>query len=229
MGKAKGWKRGALYALLLFLAYQAGTAAAGWQETLQQTAETEDETEMHQIAITFDDGPNPAYTPVLLDGLKERGVHASFFLLGEEAERYPELVKRIQAEGHLIGIHSYQHVNFKEIGTEAALAQIERTQQVLKELCGSYAGYIRPPYGCWQDELDAETDLIEVLWTVDPRDWAADDAALIMKRILADADDGAIILLHDASDSSVQAAFFAIDALQKEGYTFVTVEELLLE
>ena len=92
-----------------------------------------------------------------------------------------------------------------------------------------YAGYIRPPYGCWQKELDAQVNLIEVLWNVDPRDWATTDADTVVQRVLKDTKPGDIILLHDASASSVQAAFTVIDTLQKQGYSFVTVEELLLE
>ena len=220
-------KRGVQTALLLFLAYSIGSAAAAVHTAAQQP--TEVEYEMKQIAITFDDGPNPEYTPKLLAGLKERDVSATFFLLGEEVERYPEIVEQIHAQGHMIGVHSYQHVNFKEVGVDAALEQIEKTQQAIYAVTGEYTGYVRPPYGCWQKELDTRAQLIEVLWNVDPRDWATTDASLVTQRILKDVKPGNIILLHDASESSVQAAFASIDALKNEGYTFVTVEELLLE
>lgn len=227
MEHRKQWKRGVLCALLLFLAYSMGNAAAVVSTKIQQPAEMEKE--MKTVAITFDDGPNPEYTPKLLDGLKKRQVKATFFLLGEEVERYPELVKRMQQEGYLIGIHSYKHVNFKEVGTACAIQQIEKTQKAIYDVTGAYAGYIRPPYGCWQKELDQQVDLIEVLWNVDPRDWATTDADTVVQRILTDTKPGDIILLHDASASSVQAAFTVIDTLQKQGYSFVTVEDLLLE
>lgn len=220
-------KRGMWTALLLFLAYSMGSAAAAVHTVAQQPTETE--YEMKQIAITFDDGPNPEYTPKLLAGLKERNVSATFFLLGEEVERYPEIVEQIHSQGHLIGVHSYQHVNFKEVGVDAALEQIEKTRKAIYAVTGEYTGYVRPPYGCWQKELDTRAQLIEVLWNVDPRDWATTDASLVTQRILKDVRPGNIILLHDASESSVQAAFASIDALKKQGYTFVTVEELLLE
>lgn len=220
-------KRGVQTALFLFLAYSIGSAVAAVHTAAQQP--TEMEYEMKQIAITFDDGPNPEYTPKLLAGLKERDVSATFFLLGEEVERYPKIVEQIHAQGHMIGVHSYQHVNFKEVGVDAALEQIEKTQQAIYAVTGEYAGYVRPPYGCWQKELDTRAQLIEVLWNVDPRDWATTDASLVTQRILKDVKPGNIILLHDASESSVQAAFASIDALKNEGYTFVTVEELLLE
>ena len=96
-------------------------------------------------------------------------------------------------------------------------------------MTGEYTGYIRPRDGCWQKELDAQVNLIEGLWNVDPRDWATTDADTVVQRVLKDTKPGDIILLHDASASSVQAAFTVIDTLQKQGYSFVTVEELLLE
>lgn len=227
MNAANGWKRGLLCVLFFAVAYMAGTAAAAIQTVGQQEEGTQ--SERRPVAITFDDGPNPDYTPGLLEGLKERGVKATFFLLGEEVERYPEIVKQMKQDGHLIGVHSYQHVNFKEVGTTAAMQQIERTQEAIHDITGEYTGYVRPPYGCWQKELDRQVNLIEVLWNVDPRDWATTDADTVVARILKDTKPGDIILLHDASPSSVQAAFTVIDTLKQQGYAFVTVEELLLE
>mgnify|MGYP002520583389 CR=1 FL=1 len=222
------WKRGGFAVFFLFLAYLSGNTAAAVQTAIQQP-QTQNCEDIKQIAITFDDGPNPEYTPKLLDGLEKRGVKATFFLLGEEVEQYPDVVRRIHDDGHLIGVHSYKHVNFKEVGTDCVQQQIEKTQKAIYDVTGEYAGYIRPPYGCWQKELDQKVNLIEVLWNVDPRDWATTDADTVVQRILKDTKPGDIILLHDASKSSVQAAFTVIDTLQKQGYSFVTVEELLLE
>lgn len=185
--------------------------------------------ESKQIAITFDDGPNPDYTMKLLKGLKKRGVKATFFVLGEEVERYPDILKATYDDGHMIGVHSYQHVNFGQIGDAAALEQVEKTQQAIYDVTGEYTGYIRPPYGCWKKELDQELPMIEVLWDIDPLDWATKDADTVVQRVLQKIPNGSIILLHDASESSVSAAFTIIDTLQKQGYEFVTVEELMLE
>lgn len=193
-------------------------------ETLSTAAE-----EKKQIAITFDDGPNPDYTMKLLKGLKKRGVKATFFVLGEEVERYPDILKATYDDGHMIGVHSYQHVNFGQIGDAAALEQVEKTQQAIYDVTGEYTGYIRPPYGCWKKELDQELPMIEVLWDIDPLDWATKDADTVVQRVLQKIPDGSIILLHDASESSVSAALTIIDTLQKQGYEFVTVEELILE
>lgn len=182
-----------------------------------------------KIALTFDDGPNPEYTPILLDELKKRGVKATFFVLGSEVELYPQLVRRAGEEGHLIGVHSYKHVNLRQLSDEQAIEQVNRTNEAIHDACGQYASYIRPPYGCWKEDLDYEVQMVEVLWDIDPRDWATTSADLVADRVLQEVEENSIILLHDASDSSVRAACMIIDRLQAQGYTFVTVEEILME
>lgn len=182
-----------------------------------------------KVAITFDDGPNADYTEELLAGLKERGVSATFFLLGKEAEKYPEIVKDIYAGGHLIGTHSYEHVNLSNLSDSAAIEQVDKTNAAIHEITGEYPEYIRPPYGCWKCNLDYETKMIEVLWDVDPKDWATSNSDVIAQRVISKVEENDIILLHDASESSVQAAFKIIDELQKEGYRFVTVDEILFD
>lgn len=176
-----------------------------------------------------DDGPNPDYTRMLLAGLKERGVSATFFLLGKEVEQYPDIVAEIQTEGHLIGTHSYEHVNLNNLSDAAAIAQVNKTNQAIYEITGEYPEYIRPPFGSWKPNLDYETEMIEVLWDIDPLDWKTSNSEVIAKRVIDKVEENDIILLHDASESSVKAAFKIIDALEKEGYTFVTVEEILFD
>lgn len=184
---------------------------------------------MKKVAITFDDGPNPDYTEILLAGLKERGVKATFFLLGKEVEKYPEIVEDIHDEGHLIGTHSYEHVNLSNLSDVAAIEQVDKTNAAIHEITGEYPEYIRPPFGCWKCNLDYETTMIEVLWDVDPLDWKTSNSDVIAKRVVDKVGENDIILLHDASESSVNAAFKIIDELQREGYTFVTVEEILFD
>ena len=190
--------------------------------------QTPTKTEKKQIALTFDDGPDEIYTPMLLDGLRERDVHATFFLLGKQVEKYPDIVKRISNEGHLIGCHSYEHVNFNEIPEETACEQIRSTCSLIYDLTGIIPSFVRPPYGVWPSCLNEDFCMIPVLWNVDPLDWSTHDASLVTSRVLRKADEFDIILLHDASESSVQAAFQIIDILQKEDFEFVTVEELIM-
>lgn len=215
--------------LLLVFAYALGVMMSIGMQKLDVMSYSAKTADKNKVAITFDDGPNPEYTVELLEGLQKRGVKATFFVLGAEVEKYPDIVKKIDDGGHLIGVHSYEHVNFRQIGDEAAIEQIEKTQEAIHNVTGKYAGYIRPPYGCWKKSLDVEVPLIEVLWDIDPLDWATKDADTVVQRILKGVTEGSIILLHDASQSSVQAAFSVIDILQQENYEFVTVEDLLLE
>ena len=182
-----------------------------------------------EVAITFDDGPNPDHTARLLKGLKERGVSATFFLLGKEAEKYPELVLQMYEEGHLIATHSYEHVNLCSLSDEKACEQVEKTNDIIEGITGERPQFLRPPFGSWKENLDCETEMIKVLWDIDPLDWNVSNSTEIARSVLADVEDGDIILLHDASESSVNAAFKIIDALVKEGYCFVTVEELVLD
>lgn len=212
--------------LLLFLSVCVMGMVWYREEAWQTMGKTE---EAKKVALTFDDGPNPDYTGMLLDGLRERNTVATFFLLGAECEKYPEIVKKIAEDGHLIGVHAYEHVNLANLTDEAAVRQVDETNRILHELTGIYAEYIRPPYGCWKCNLDYKTTMIEVLWDVDPLDWKTDNADVIAERVVSDVEENDIILLHDASESSVLAAFQIVDRLREEGYTFVTVEELLLE
>ena len=181
------------------------------------------------IALTFDDGPSSKYTPVLLDGLKERGVHATFFLMGKNIEGKEDIVKRMSEEGHLIGNHSYEHIQLTKAGPKAVCEAVEHTQKQIETITGKRPEYIRPPYGDWNEELEEEIEMTPVLWSVDSLDWKLKDTGKILRRVLKDVKDGDIILLHDIFPSSVEAALELIDILQKEGYVFVTADELLIE
>lgn len=181
------------------------------------------------VALTFDDGPSRKCTPVLLDGLKERDVHVTFFLMGKNIEGNEEIVKRMSDEGHLIGNHSYEHIQLTKAGPEAVCEAVEHTQKQIEAITGKRPEYIRPPYGDWNEELEEEIGMIPVLWSVDSLDWKLKDTGKILRRVLKDVKDGDIILLHDIFSSSVEAALELIDILQKEGYVFVTADELLIE
>lgn len=194
----------------------------------QADAVTAEET-CKYVALTFDDGPKGKITETLLDGLKERGVHASFFLIGNLAEQYPELVQRMAREGHQIGLHSYDHLASLTGITQAEFQrQIGQSREIIQAILGEERELmLRPPYGQVDDHLRQWAGCPMVLWSVDPEDWYYQDPAREIESVCSSAQDGAIILLHDTFPETVEAALAIIDRLHQEGYYFVTVEELL--
>lgn len=179
-----------------------------------------------RVALTFDDGPGEG-TQGLLDGLKERNAKATFFVVGEKVEQYPDTVQRMKEEGHLIGNHTYTHVQMNMLSCEAAIAEVKKTSDLIESIVGEGTGYLRPPYGECTKKMKQALDMFIVLWDVDPLDWSVQNEDAVVERVLKDVEDGDIILLHDIFDTSVRAAIRIVDALQKEGYEFVTVEELM--
>ena len=184
--------------------------------------------EKKRAALTFDDGPSSKYTPLLLEGLKERGVHATFFLMGKNIEGKEDLVKRMQEEGHLIGNHTYNHVELCKISREAARTEIEATNQEIYDITGEYPMWLRPPYGEWQKNLDFYVNMFPVLWDIDTLDWKSQNVNAVLRIVESEIEDGAVILMHDAYQSSVDAALQIVDLLTAQGYEFVTVDELVL-
>lgn len=184
--------------------------------------------EAPKIALTFDDGPSAAWTPALLDGLKERGVKATFFLIGENADKNPEIVKRMAEEGHLIGNHTYHHVELTKVSEKEARLELADTSAAIVRITGKEPEYMRPPFGAWQRKLEQEIRMLPVLWTIDPLDWTTENQDEIVNKVVTEAEENDIILLHDCYKSSVEAGLRIIDILQEEGFVFVTVDELLL-
>ena len=185
--------------------------------------------ETKKVALTFDDGPHPEYTPLLLDGLKERNVSAAFFLMGKNAEKYPDIVERMAKEGHTVGNHSYSHVQLSEMKEIEACKEMTQANRVIEEITGKKPDYIRPPFGAWSHNLDCITNMIVVLWDVDPLDWKCQNTDLVVKRVVSNVKEDDIILLHDSYETTVEATFQIIDTLQKEGYEFVALDEMILE
>lgn len=185
--------------------------------------------ELPRIAITFDDGPHPRYTPMLLDGLADRNVKATFFVTGEHVDEYPEIIRRLSEEGHLIGNHTYSHMQLQSGQLEIFKEELIQTNEVIGEITKQEVCYVRPPYGIWDDSLEKELNMIPVLWTIDPLDWCTNDANCIIEQTVSKAKDGDIILLHDNYESSVQAALGIIDVLQQREFQFVTVDEILFD
>ena len=184
--------------------------------------------EAPKIALTFDDGPSAAWTPVLLDGLKERGVKATFFLIGENSDKNPEIVKRMAEEGHLIGNHTYHHVELTKVSENEARLELADTSAVIVRITGKEPEYMRPPFGAWQRKLEREIQMLPELWTIDPLDWTTENQDEIVNKVVTEAEENDIILLHDCYKSSIEAGLRIVDILQEEGFMFVTVDELLL-
>lgn len=179
------------------------------------------------VALTFDDGPRRATTAPLLDGLRERGASATFFLVGERLAGNEDLIRRMAAEGHQVGNHTWDHVRLKGDTTAHQLLEIQQTEDALAEILGGGGYWLRPPYGLIDPEAGPLIPVPMAQWSVDPRDWESRDTAAVVRAVLAEVEPGDIILLHDIYQTSVDAALQIVDALTEQGYWFVTVEELL--
>lgn len=184
--------------------------------------------EIKYVALTFDDGPRQGTTDRLLDGLKERGVSATFFLVGEQAEVNQDLVKRIQAEGHQVGNHTWSHVRLEGIPVSTGMQEIEKNEALLEDILGGGDYWLRPPYGLIDAGAVEKITVPMVKWSVDPRDWESRNTEKVVQAVLESVKPNSIILLHDIYPTSVDAALKIVDTLQEKGYWFVTVEELLM-
>ena len=213
--------------LLLFVVY--GRTRPEMKGTSGNNMEVQEIPEIKRVALTFDDGPHYAYTKVLLNGLKERKVVATFFVTGEHASLHPDLVKRMHDEGHLVGNHTYSHMQLRHDNREEYKEELILTNEVLKEIIGEEIVFVRPPYGSWDKKFEEELNMIPVLWTVDPLDWCSGNVQCIVQNTICDVEENDIILMHDYYETSVTAALKIVDKLLEEGFSFVTVEEILFE
>jgi len=180
------------------------------------------------IAITFDDGPRRETTGALLDGLARRGVHATFFLVGTRIAGQEDLILRMAAEGHQVGIHSQNHKVLADLGRKDLEVEVTTVERTLSALLGEQTFMLRPPYGLTGEVLLRWADNPIILWSVDPEDWSDRDTKRQVAQVVEQAEDGDIILLHDIYWASVDTALQAVDALMAKGFRFVTVEELFL-
>jgi peptidoglycan/xylan/chitin deacetylase (PgdA/CDA1 family) len=196
------------------------------------------ETTQKVVALTFDDGPYPPYTEQLLDVLKEYHVPATFFLVGQNVEKYPDLVKRISVEGHQLGNHTYHHIDLLKADRKVITEEVDRTNQAIMAASGIRPHLMRPPHG-FRDpvvlEIMAERGLKVVEWSVMSRDWLNPGVDVIVERTVSKVKNGSIVLLHDGDGvmsqapriQSVEAARRIIQILSAQGYKFVTVDEIL--
>lgn len=229
---AKNEIRRWMQALALTAVLMAYPVSALWEsEEAGAEVKSEASTEIPpKVALTFDDGPSSEYTPLLLDGLRERNVKASFFVIGSNIEKEggEEIIRRIYEEGHLIGNHTWHHVDLSDLSTEDAWKELEMTDSLIKAVTGEETALVRPPFGEFPRSME-EPDKLYVKWTVDSRDWVTKDTQEIVRKVVTDTEENDIILMHDCYETSVEAALQIIDTLSERGYEFVTVDRLLLE
>ncbi len=185
------------------------------------------------VALTFDDGPDAKYTPAILDTLKEKGVKATFFVVGTQVKKYPDMMKRIVDEGHALGNHSYDHKQLTKLNKTQILKQFEDTDQLIKDAVGFYPKAIRAPYGALNDtvrKVMKENDRYHVGWTVDTRDWAGTSVSDMRKLIKEETKNNGIILMHSFGGKHIQNTVDmigdVIEDLKALGFTFVTTDEL---
>jgi peptidoglycan/xylan/chitin deacetylase (PgdA/CDA1 family) len=183
------------------------------------------------VAMTFDDGPHATLTPKLLDLLAQKEIKATFFVLGENAERHPEILKRAVGEGHEIGNHSWSHPNLAKLSNDALRSQLQRTDDVIAQAIGSHPRLMRPPYGELTPKqrqwVNSEFGYKVILWDVDPLDWKEPGPSIVAQRIIRETRPGSIMLSHDIHAQTIAAMPEAFDALLAKGFKFVTVAELL--
>ena len=193
-----------------------------------------------RVTITFDDGPDPSWTPAILDILKERKIKAVFFVVGQEAELYPDLVRRIVAEGHEIGNHSFTHPNLAETPTSLIRLELNATQRLIESLTGVSTTLFRPPYNADSHPSKLEELIpigvaqalgyMTILEKIDPRDWQDVDKEELLRRVKKERPKGSIILLHDGGGdrtATLEALPAILDYLQERGDQVVSLSELL--
>jgi peptidoglycan/xylan/chitin deacetylase (PgdA/CDA1 family) len=185
---------------------------------------------LKQVALTFDDGPHPEYTPKLLAILKKYNVPATFFLVGEMAEKYPSLVRDEVADGHSIGNHTYHHVSLTKIPDDSVPVEIKACGEVLRAIVGRAPRWFRPPGGEYDQQVATVSRALGytmILWTDDPGDYASPGRRAILCRTLKRINNGGIILLHDGIQQTIDVLPQLIETLQKRGYQFVRVDEMV--
>ncbi len=178
------------------------------------------------VALTFDDGPNPDYTRRILDVLKANYSHATFFVVGNNAEKYPEMLQEIMESGNEIGNHTYHHKNLTEEDIDTVVQEISDVNHVVKNATGRNATLIRPPFGAYNDEVLGVLTEPVVLWDMDTEDWKSRNAKMIADKVISQVKDGDIVLMHDIYDSTAEAVEFMVPKLKEMGYQIVSVSQM---
>lgn len=188
-----------------------------------------DKSALRQISLTFDDGPDPRTTPVVLDLLKKYNAKGTFFVVGRAVPGNDELLKRIVAEGHVIGNHTWNHPDLTKISAEQVRREIQDTQEVIKKAIGSAPTMVRPPYGSLNAAVISQIGLPSMYWSVDTLDWKTRNPQSILGEVKTHTRPGSIILMHDIHKETVASLEPMLQFLSGEGYHMVTLTELLGE
>lgn len=192
-------------------------------------------TDTKTVALTFDDGPDMQYTPQVLDVLRDKGVKATFFLIGNRVEEYPDVAKRIVQEGHLVGNHTYSHPEIMKAGGELLKRELALTEQALAKIGATGSGLFRPPYGAISPNLVEEAAALGyrvAMWSVDSLDWRGLPKDMVVAKVMEMMSPGAVVLQHSSGgpgedlSGSVQALPEIIDTLREQGYRFVRLDEM---
>ena len=188
-------------------------------------------TDLPYIAMTFDDGPHPQNTPRLLDMLRERNIKATFYVVGRNVDMYPHIVRRMVAEGHEIGNHTWTHRNLTRLSNASIRSEMDRTRNIIISACGVKPRTMRPPYGALRESQRAwihkEYGYPTIMWNVDPKDCQRPGVSVVTSRILENTRNGSIVLAHDLHKPTVDAMPETLDGLLERGFQFVTVSQLL--
>lgn len=192
------------------------------------------------VALTFDDGPSSIWTPKILDELKKANVKATFFMLGKHVEEYHAIAKRVAEEGHEIGNHSYSHHIIISQKSDNLIKEIKDTEKIIQTVTGKTTIYFRPPKAWITNKERAKIESLGykvVLWTLNSKDWVTFDDKYMVSYIIKNIQPGDIILFHDSGGAfsieggdrheTVRTIPLLIEKLQREGYRFVTISELL--
>jgi peptidoglycan/xylan/chitin deacetylase (PgdA/CDA1 family) len=197
--------------------------------------------ELMYVALTFDDGPDPVYTPKILDVLAEKDVKATFFLVGSHAAKYPSIVERIHAEGHAIGNHTNSHRSLVPLSKAATYGEIMMAEEAIEAVTGEKPTLFRPPRGVYSKyarELLKEKRYTIVLWDISSQDWEETRHTDIINNVMKRVQPGSIVLFHDSGNvisssggnrtNTVKALPMIIDRLMEKGYGFLTVDEMIV-
>lgn len=186
------------------------------------------------VALSFDDGPEPNWTPQILDILRDKQVKATFFVIGKEMDKYPDIAQRIVDEGHIVGNHTYHHINLNNVPPEKMIQEIDEGAAAIAKYTERKPKLLRPPFGAQNPkviEVANNKNNFVILWSIDTEDWRGLDANTIRARVIPIIGNGSIVLQHNGEgpnlQGTVQALPLIIDEIRARGFTIVTIPELL--